>query len=95
MVEAVKSGDWDRAADEMLWGNGLKKQRRSKWYKQTPNRCQDAADKMRHGSTTPAKQMEEMPTELREGPELADKDFISQRFDDLEGKLDQLLSRLE
>ena len=46
-VKAVKAEDWDRAADEMEWSNGLKKQRRSAWYKQTPDRCADMANKMR------------------------------------------------
>ena len=50
MVNAVKEGDWERAADEMLWSNGLKKNRRSAWYKQTPERCQENADMMRCGS---------------------------------------------
>ena len=50
MVNAVKSGGWDRAADEMLWSNGLKKQRQSQWYKDTPNRCQKMADAMRYGT---------------------------------------------
>lgn len=50
MVNAIKDGDWERAADEMLWSNGLKKNRRSAWYKQTPTRCQENADMMRQGS---------------------------------------------
>lgn len=49
MVSAVKRGDWDRAADEMLWSNGLKKQRRSQWYKDTPKRCQKMAGAIRFG----------------------------------------------
>ena len=48
-IQAVLDGDWDRAADEMLWSNGLRKKKRSAWYKQTPDRCQDAADAMRAG----------------------------------------------
>ena len=48
-IAAVIEGDWDRAADEMLWSNGLRKQKRSAWYKQTPDRCQEAADAMRVG----------------------------------------------
>ena len=48
-ITAVVTSDWDRAADEMLWSNGLRKKRRSAWYKQTPGRCQEAADAMRHG----------------------------------------------
>lgn len=49
-VSAVKSEDWDRAADEMLFSNGLRKERRSAWYKQTPGRCQEMADRMRNGT---------------------------------------------
>ena len=68
MVKAVKEGDWNRAADEMLWSNGLRKQRRSAWYKQTPNRCQDAADKMRNDdsekpSETEPSALSRVPTE--------------------------------
>ena len=48
-VKAVKAEDWERAADEMLWSNGLRKERRSQWYKDTPKRCQEMADKMRLG----------------------------------------------
>lgn len=48
-VKAVKEQDWNRAADEMLWSNGLKKQRRSQWYKDTPPRCETMAKRMRFG----------------------------------------------
>ena len=50
MVNAIKSADWERAADEMLWSNGLKKQRRSQWYKDTPKRCQKMSDGIRWGN---------------------------------------------
>ena len=50
MVSAVKREDWDRAADEMLWSCGLKKKKRSQWYKDTPERCQKMSDAMRYGS---------------------------------------------
>lgn len=50
MVSAVKAADWDRAADEMLWSCGLKKKRRSQWYKDTPKRCQKMSDGMRWGA---------------------------------------------
>ena len=49
-VKAMKEGDYDRAADEMLWSNGLRKERRSAWYQQTPERCQEMADRMRNGT---------------------------------------------
>ena len=56
-VEAVKNEDWDRAADEMLFRNGLKKEVWSRWHKQTPGRCEKMAGLMRTGSveeTNPA-----------------------------------------
>ena len=49
-VQAVHAQDWNRAADEMLWSNGLLKQKRSQWYLDTPDRCQLMSDKMRHGT---------------------------------------------
>ena len=49
-VKAVKAEDWDRASKEMVWSNGLKMQRRSAWFKQTPDRCQLMADRMLHGT---------------------------------------------
>ena len=58
-VKAIKAEDWDRAADEMLWSNGLLKQRRSQWWKDCggdrpkeygeENRCEVMADRMRRG----------------------------------------------
>lgn len=52
-VRAVHAEDWDRAADEMLYSNGVLKQKRSQWYIDTPARCQAMADKMRNGSEKP------------------------------------------
>lgn len=46
-IKAVKESDWTRASDEMMWSNGLRKQKRSAWFKETPKRCQRAADIMR------------------------------------------------
>ena len=37
-VKAVKTQDWDTAAEEMIYANP-KVKRHSKWYKQTPERC--------------------------------------------------------
>ena len=48
-VKAVKTEDWDTAALEMIYANP-KVKRHSKWYLQTPDRCQRAADAMRTGS---------------------------------------------
>lgn len=50
MVKAVKEGDWKRASAEMLWSNGVLQNRRSRWYKQTPGRCQENADMMLNGA---------------------------------------------
>ena len=47
---AVREGDWERAADEMLYRDGLKKDIWSKWHKQTPKRCEGMAELMRIGS---------------------------------------------
>ena len=50
MVKAIHEEDWDRAADEMLWRDGLKKHRPSAWFSQTQSRCESAAHAMRTGS---------------------------------------------
>ena len=57
-VAAVKSGDFDTASDEMLFANAAKT-RQSAWFKQTPDRCQRAADAMRVGSFTRYEQLEQ------------------------------------
>ena len=49
-MKAVKAEDWDRAADEMMWSNGLKKQRRSQWWNDSWERCELMAEKMRNGT---------------------------------------------
>ena len=49
-MKAVKAEDWDRAADEMMWSNGLKKQKRSQWWHDSSERCELMAEKMRSGS---------------------------------------------
>ena len=49
-VKAVHAEDWNRAADEMVWSNGLTKQKRSQWYIDTPGRAQEMSDRMRYGS---------------------------------------------
>ena len=48
-IKHVKAGEWDKAADEMEWSNGEKKNRRSAWYKKTTDRCVEAAEAMRVG----------------------------------------------
>lgn len=48
-IKAVKRQDWERASLEMVYANPDTK-RRSRWYTQTPDRCQRAADAMRTGS---------------------------------------------
>ena len=47
-VKAVKTEDWGTAAEEMIYANP-KVKRHSRWYTQTPERCQRAADAMRTG----------------------------------------------
>ena len=47
---AVREGDWDRASKEMLYRDGTKCEVHSRWYKQTPKRCQRMADLMRQGA---------------------------------------------
>lgn len=92
-VKAVKAEDWDRAADEMLWSNGLKKQRRSAWYKQTPDRCQLMADRMRHGETEEELETPEILAREIEPGELtgfSDGELITQ----IRGITDELERRL-
>ena len=85
MVKAVKEGDWQRASDEMLWSNGLKKNRRSAWYKQTPGRCQENADMMLKGSTTKTVVTEGVNTEV---PEIENQ-YLKQ-LQSIEAKIDSL-----
>ena len=47
-AKAVKAGDFDLAANEML-RSGIDPTKPSKWYIQTQERCQRAADAMRVG----------------------------------------------
>ena len=49
-VKAVKAGDYDRASKEMLFRDGSVCKVNSRWYKQTPKRCQRMADLMLMGS---------------------------------------------
>ena len=63
-VKAVQDEDWDRAADEMLWSNGLKKQRPSAWRKQTPERCEAMAMKMRNGTIAPTEEPNLKPYQI-------------------------------
>ena len=48
-IQAVKVGDWNSAADEMLYANPETK-RPTRWFIQTSARCQRAAEAMRHGA---------------------------------------------
>ena len=63
-VKAVQDEDWDRAADEMMWSNGLKKQRRSTWWKQTSERCEEMADRMRTGHSRNISQLNNDPEQV-------------------------------
>ena len=49
LCNAVRNEDWERAANEMLYSNGLTKNRPSLWHTQTPKRCEEAAEAMRTG----------------------------------------------
>ena len=46
-IKHLKAGEYSKAADEMLWSNGETKNRRSKWYRDTQKRCEEAAEIMR------------------------------------------------
>ena len=85
-VKAVQEEDWERAADEMQWSNGLKKQRRSAWYKQTPDRCQEMADRMRNGT------VEAAPTEQR--PEQVDTPLAGMTDQELLNQLNEITQEL-
>ena len=43
MLAALRAGNWERAADEMLWVNGATKVTRSRWHATTPKRCETLA----------------------------------------------------
>ena len=65
-VKAVKTEDWDTAAEEMIYANP-KVKRHSKWYTQTPDRCLRAAAAMRTGcfegdTESPAEDAHETPS---------------------------------
>ena len=57
--KAVIAGDWDKASHEMLTGS---RGGPSLWFKQTPDRCQRAADAMKVGYF---EQYQETPIEQR------------------------------
>lgn len=58
---AVREGRWEDAANEMMWRDGTKKAIRSRWYTQTPNRCQKMADLMQYGAEDPTVPVSEDP----------------------------------
>lgn len=68
-VKAVHAEDWDRAADEMLWSNGLLKQKRSQWWIDTPERCELMAEKMRNGTVVPDPEPELQPVSTPNDPD--------------------------
>ena len=81
-TQAVLNEDWDRAADEMMWRDGLKKQKRSAWYRQTPDRCQRMANRMRTGvietdSTEPDDAPEASVFDMADLSTLSDAELIS------------------
>ena len=89
-IAAVKAFNWQRASDEMLYAN-METERRSAWYKQTPERCQRAADAMRHGyfekyQETPVVSVNENATDLSETATI-------QLFEDAKDILQELARR--
>ena len=68
-IQAVKGGDFEVAANEMLYAN-VQAGRRSAWYKQTPERCQRAADAMRDGYFERYQSLDQVDT----GPDSRDPD---------------------
>ena len=81
-VKAVKDKDYNRAAEEMLWSNGLKKQRRSAWWKQTKGRCEEMAEKMRNGTVAAASNQspEQIDTPLTDATDQGLIAELSRRF---------------
>lgn len=66
-VQAVKTEDWDTAAEEMIYANP-KVKRHSRWYTQTPERCQRAAVAMRTGSFERYVDSADAPSETPKAP---------------------------
>ena len=89
-VQAVQNADWNRAADEMLWRNGLKKQKRSAWYTQTPTRCQTMATAMRTGTG-----LIESRESTQEGTYISEETPTQALFESLETTLAVLKSRID
>lgn len=49
MLRAIRRGNWQRAAAEMMWSNGLTQDKRSDWWDDTPERCELLAKIMETG----------------------------------------------
>jgi len=47
--KAIHGGDWIRAADELMYVDGLKKDRLSDYWKQTGDRAKEVIDMIRNG----------------------------------------------
>ena len=86
-VKHVKLGDFEDAANEMLWSNGKTKQKRSAWYTETPGRCQRASDAMRDGYFA---KYEEPPALVVEGEGGDDQLRIDSQLEMIISKLDAL-----
>ena len=86
-VRAVKGEDWERASKEMRYRDGTKCEVHSRWYKQTPKRCQAMADLMLLGSDPDA--LDPDDTEL----EVPSAHIIEQQLLVISEKLDKLLER--
>ena len=86
-VQAVKDEDWDLASKEMRYRDGTVCKVHSRWYKQTPKRCQAMADLMLLGSGEDA--LDPDDTEL----EVPSAHIIEQQLLVINEKLDKLLER--
>lgn len=90
---AVDNEDWDRAADEMMWRNGLKKQNRSAWYVQTPARCQQMSDAMRYGTFDGKPETTKPIPKPIENPDyegLSEDEIFTKVIGDMRGCLDEV-----
>ena len=93
MVSAIKREDWDRAADEMLWSCGVKKTKRSQWYKDTPKRCQKMADAMRWGTWEgEPKAIQQKPVENPDREELTNDETFTKVIGEMREGLNELES---
>lgn len=77
---AVRDGRWEDAANEMMWRDGTVRAVRSRWYRQTPKRCQAMADLMNYGSQVKQDPVVEIQESLKahEITQISNEDLISE-----------------